>query len=99
MRIISIMVRAVFSSPVSVASKILNANRVLILLLLCGWIANGPYTMADENAKPVQFRLITVDPEHFHSALVQKFMYTDVDPLVHVYAPSLDDIAEHLKRI
>lgn len=46
-----------------------------------------------------KFRLITLDPGHFHAALVQKFMYADVDPLVHVYAPAGDDLQEHLKRI
>jgi predicted dehydrogenase len=52
---------------------------------------------ADETA--ARFRLLTLDPGHFHAALVQKFMYADVDPLVHVYAPVGDDVAEHLKRI
>ena len=44
-------------------------------------------------------RLITLDPGHFHAALVQKFMYSGVEPEVHVYAPSGDDVTEHLKRI
>lgn len=34
------------------------------------------------------YRLMTLDPGHFHAALVQKFMYADVDPVVHVFAPS-----------
>ena len=42
---------------------------------------------------------MTLDPGHFHAALVQKFMYDDVDPLVHVYAPAGEDLSEHLKRI
>src|SRR5687767_1508306 len=46
-----------------------------------------------------RFRLITLDPGHFHAALVQKFMYADLDPEVHVYAPVGDDVQEHLKRI
>ena len=93
------MASAVFSSPVNVAGKMSGANRLLMLLLLCGWIVNGTYAMADDNPKPAPFRLITLDPGHFHAALVQKFMYADVDPLVHVYAPARDDLAEHLKRI
>jgi predicted dehydrogenase len=44
-------------------------------------------------------RLITLDPGHFHAALVQKFMYEGVDPRVRVYAPAGEDLAEHLKRI
>jgi predicted dehydrogenase len=46
-----------------------------------------------------RFKLITLDPGHFHAALVQKFMYADVDPAVHVYAPAGDDVRQHLKRI
>lgn len=55
--------------------------------------------MADDNVQPARFRLLTLDPGHFHAALVQKFMYADVDPVVHVYALGNDDLAEHLKRI
>ena len=44
-------------------------------------------------------RLLTLDPGHFHAALVQKYMYQGVDPLVHVYAPKGDDVLEHMKRI
>jgi len=55
--------------------------------------------MADDNSNRAAFRLITLDPGHFTAALVQKFMYPDVDPLVSVYAPGNDDLAEHLKRI
>jgi hypothetical protein len=42
---------------------------------------------------------ITLDPGHFHAALVQKFMYPGVSPLVHVYAPPGEDLDAHLKRI
>ncbi|MFC0772014.1 putative oxidoreductase C-terminal domain-containing protein [Terrimonas alba] len=47
--------------------------------------------------KPVQ--LITLDPGHFHAALVQKTMYTDVDSVVQVYAPEGNDLKLHLDRI
>src|ERR1039457_6065047 len=57
------------------------------------------FTMAQTNSESARFKLITLDPGHFHAALVQKFMYADVDPVVHVYAPGPDDLAEHLKRI
>ena len=46
-----------------------------------------------------RWRLITLDPGHFHASLVQKYMYAEIDPDVHVYAPAGDDLAEHLKRI
>ena len=44
-------------------------------------------------------RLMTVDPGHFHAALVQKEMYPGVAPRVDVYAPLGSDLYEHLKRI
>jgi len=44
-------------------------------------------------------RLMTVDPGHFHAALVQKEMYPGVAPRVDIYAPLGADLYEHLKRI
>ena len=44
-------------------------------------------------------RLMTLDPGHFHAALVQKEMYRGVDPKVNVYAALGGDLYEHLKRI
>lgn len=44
-------------------------------------------------------RLMTLDPGHFHAALVQKTMYPGVSPVVQVYAPLGTDLDEHLKRI
>jgi len=43
--------------------------------------------------------LITLDPGHFHAALVQKFMLPRVSPDVRVFAPAGDDLDQHLKRI
>ena len=44
-------------------------------------------------------RLMTLDPGHFHAALIQKEMYPRVDPTVHVYAPLGPDLLAHLGRI
>jgi predicted dehydrogenase len=44
-------------------------------------------------------RLITLDPAHFHAALVQKEMYPGVAPTVHVFAPLGPDLIAHLQRI
>src|SRR5215218_10797726 len=46
-----------------------------------------------------RFRLLTLDPGHFHASLVQKFMYPDVDTTVWVYSAGGDDLKEHLGRI
>ena len=44
-------------------------------------------------------RLMTLDPGHFHAALVQKEMYAGVAPQVDVYAPLGPDLIAHLNRI
>jgi predicted dehydrogenase len=44
-------------------------------------------------------RLMTVDPGHFHAALVQKEMYPDVAARVDVFAPFGPDLVAHLNRI
>ena len=46
-----------------------------------------------------KLQLITLDPGHFHSALVQKSMYGDVDSVVHVYAPDGQEVKSHLSLI
>ncbi|HEX5221314.1 MAG TPA: putative oxidoreductase C-terminal domain-containing protein [Verrucomicrobiae bacterium] len=69
-------------------------------LLIAGLVLLGlSCVMAQSSSAPARFKLMTVDPGHFHASLVQKFMYADVDPVVHVYALAGDDLTEHLKRI
>ena len=46
-----------------------------------------------------EVRLMTLDPGHFHAALIQREMYPGVAPRVDVYAPEGWDLAEHLKRV
>lgn len=46
-----------------------------------------------------EVKLITVDPAHFHAALVQKEMYPQVSRQVHVYGPMGTDLTAHLNRI
>jgi len=43
--------------------------------------------------------IMTLDPGHFHAALVQKSMYDQVSPVVYVFAPDGPDVEGHLKRI
>ena len=42
-----------------------------------------------------QISLVTLDPGHFHAALVQKSMYNGVDSTVHVYAPEGPELEAH----
>jgi predicted dehydrogenase len=46
-----------------------------------------------------EVKLITLDPGHFHAALVQKESYLGVARRVHVYAPLGPDLFAHLGRI
>jgi predicted dehydrogenase len=70
------------------------------LLTSCGNSGHKQAVKSDaavEKTYPVN--LITVDPGHFHAALVQKIMYDEVSPNVHVYAPQGPDYLQHLERI
>ena len=58
----------------------------------------GLFTMFNSfSQQPV--KLITLDPGHFHAALVQKTMYPQVDPTVYVYAKKGNDLDLHLGRV
>lgn len=56
----------------------------------------GGVTMSKGQAT---IRLITLDPGHFHAALVQKSGYPDIDTTVHVYAPEGQELRAHLALI
>ena len=45
----------------------------------------SPNTPAGEgfNGTKGEVKLLTLDPGHFHAALVQMYMYDEVDPTVH----------------
>ncbi|GAA3572166.1 putative oxidoreductase C-terminal domain-containing protein [Snuella lapsa] len=44
-------------------------------------------------------RLMTLDPGHFHAALVQKTMYDQVDPNIYVFAPDGPEVRDFLSKI
>ncbi len=71
-----------------------------MLGILCVSCKNKPeQPMETDDAKSGSVQLITLDPGHFHAALVQKKMYDDVSLTVHVYAPEGPDVQDHLNRI
>ncbi len=75
--------------------KIITTISIFSLIMSCS-------TKSDQSSndyKPKDVRLITVDPGHFHAALVQKTGYDEVDSTVHVYAPDGPDLRLHLARI
>jgi predicted dehydrogenase len=69
---------------------------LISLILIAGMLSCTSY---DKPLEEKVVKLVTLDPGHFHAALVQKIMYGDIDTNVYVYAPEGDDITEHLKRI
>jgi predicted dehydrogenase len=54
---------------------------------------------AEQGGPSADVRLMTLDPGHFHAALIQKEMYPGVAPRVDVYAPLGSDLFEHLNRV
>ncbi|TCO07772.1 putative oxidoreductase C-terminal domain-containing protein [Natronoflexus pectinivorans] len=74
---------------------IIGLSTVLMMhLSSCQQPSEEGFTGADNEVK-----LITLNPGHFHAALIQKEMYSQVDPTVHVYAPGGPDLDLHMQRI
>jgi predicted dehydrogenase len=74
---------------------------VLTLLVSAQKTSGIGASMEQQNRSAIdgEVKLITLDPGHFHAALVQKSMYPGVSPTVTVYAPKGIDLDQHLKRI
>jgi predicted dehydrogenase len=73
-----------------------------LILASCG--SGGSKKKANDKSdismgEKYQVQLITVDPGHFHAALVQKIIYDQVSPDVYVYAPEGPDYLQYLDRI
>jgi predicted dehydrogenase len=77
--------------PDLLASLVMNIQTKALTLVIAG------LATAAAPAEPV--KLITLDPGHFHAALVQKTMVAGVDPVVHVYAPAGPELDRHLAMI
>jgi predicted dehydrogenase len=84
----------------------LNMKSTLIVMLIMMVIAGCTNKPAKQKAEKMAFtgaagevKLITLDPGHFHAALVQKSMYKQVDSTVYVYAPDGQDVKDHLAKI
>jgi hypothetical protein len=82
--------------------SILPIMALVVALSSCG----GGKPVKKEDVKPARFtgakgevKIMTLDPGHFHAALVQKNMYNQVSPEVFVYAPDGNDLKEHMKRV
>lgn len=76
-------------------SKTLFYFLLMIVVMSCQ--SDTKNESAESKSKSV--KIITLDPGHFHAALVQKSMYDDVDSVVYVYSPEGKDLDLHLARI
>ncbi|MEO6436406.1 MAG: putative oxidoreductase C-terminal domain-containing protein [Tepidisphaeraceae bacterium] len=84
-----------------------KTNRLIVALILAllpasaraQSDANSSTSPREHPGMKEKVRLITLDPGHFHAALVQKLMYEQVDPVVHVYARPGEDLQQHIARI
>ena len=105
-----VVVAAVGRGPYSTTMKQSSTMRLFPLLAFPLWVACS--TSSSENHEtatdmpsqtftgaPGEVKLMTLDPGHFHAALVQKDMYVQTDSIVHVYAPKGEDVQQHLSRI
>ena len=79
--------------------KILFENTMLFLFTLFISCNQSKVITKQFTGAKGEVKLITLDPGHFHAALVQKMMYDQVSPEVHIYAPAGSDIEEHIDRI
>ena len=83
--------------------KIFSRTAIIMALLFSACSGNQKKT-AQEPANNFtgakgEVKLMTLDPGHFHAALVQKNMYDQVDSTVFVYAPDGPDVDGHLALI
>ncbi len=84
-----------------------NLTLYLSAILLCLWIACGEVSKNSRNkptemifkGTPGEVKIMTLDPGHFHAALVQKFPYDQVDSVVHIYAAESPELKGHMDRI
>jgi len=81
--------------------KLIPVIAFSVLLLSC---SDGKQKATEKTSSKftgarAEVKLMTLDPGHFHAALIQKSMYEQIDPTVYVYAPEGDDVSQHLGRI
>ncbi|CAM4374238.1 putative oxidoreductase C-terminal domain-containing protein [Zobellia roscoffensis] len=76
-------------------------KNIAFLVLLLG-IACGEKKTVDkmvETDTQAKVKLMTLDPGHFHAALVQKTMYPQVDSTIYLFAPDGPEVNDFLNKI
>lgn len=69
----------------------------LLLAAACQQPAENNTTAMEQDSSKV--RLMTLDPGHFHAALVQKTSYPSIDTTVYVYAPDGPELQAYLNLV
>lgn len=80
----------------------MKKNLILLVIFAIGFNACKNPMKQSKSEEPMsngKIKLVTLDPGHFHASLVQKKMYDQVDPAVHVYAPEGPEVQSYLNRI
>ncbi|SHF65659.1 Putative oxidoreductase C terminal domain-containing protein [Mariniphaga anaerophila] len=78
---------------------------MLVLTVMLSACSGGGQKSETQESKDMftgakgEVKLMTLDPGHFHAALVQKSMYDQIDPTVHIYAPEGPELQAHLNLI
>ena len=73
----------------------------LLLFLLPLLISGCAGEKSDKrfSGKQGEVQLMILDPGHFHAGLVQKTMYDQISPTVHVFAPPGAEVDDYLRRV
>lgn len=70
------------------------------VLIGCLWSCSSQEKESVEDQdSSAPYQLMTLDPGHFHAALIQKTALEEIDPTVYVFAPEGPDVRSHLSRI
>ncbi len=72
----------------------------IVLPILCLCFSCGQEKKVEkEISEDKKIKLITLDPGHFHAALVHKKMYAEVDSTIYVFAPEGPEVKSFLSKI
>jgi predicted dehydrogenase len=74
-------------------------TRLLPAALLAALALTSASEISGEGEDVPLVRFMTLDPGHFHAALVHEEMYPGVAPRIDIYAPLGPDLIEHLGRL
>ena len=84
-------------------NKIIHLSILLLILILMTFCKNPDSANSQDNKQFTGAKgeviLLTLDPGHFHAALVQKSMKEEIHPEVYIYAPDGPDVDDHIQRI